>query len=385
MTIIINIHVSLWVRKVNDKSNGDVERYFHYNSHRLSIADAPRLSQATDSIPHFAMKKVIESNSNVSTQRDSNQINSLRRKNQPPSTANIVSKNIPAEDLLPQSSELPAFSQDHSDYLLSSIIERSTSSSNLHLTTFFLCHNVLNPSQSAVEKVDPKHRHMWRRAMETFTTIRYLPSGARMQELESEKFYCKISHSSESEYYTVPGMFLPNRLTTDNNANRLLDVMRCPMMDSVKAFLKFANSNGSISVAIIRGKDVISKFSVPWKTRRTGYLQSTSKAASRLDTWKGHYSILDQKTTLKDPVDLLHICIPGSQRKPSKEALPLVLEYVSHHLLIGASHITLPVSLPWGSPDMNRYIDVLQTYIQEGNSCLESKMHSVFFVNNQIS
>lgn len=213
--------------------------------------------------------------------------------------------------------------------------------------------------------------------METFTTVRYLPSGARMQELESEKFYCKISHSSESEYYTVPGMFLPNRLTTDNNANRLLDVMRCPMSDSVKAFLKFANSNGSISVAIIRGKDVISKFSVPWKTRRTGYLQSTSKAASRLDTWKGHYSTLDQKTTLKDPVDLLHICIPGSQRKPSKEDLPLVLEYVSHHLLIGASHITLPVSLPWGSPDMNRYIDVLQTYIQEGDSCLESIMHSV--------
>ena len=382
---------------MTDKSDGDAVNYKKSESYRRlvrksddnSIAGVARLSQATDSIPSFATETVIKVNSNVSSQeRDNNHTSSLRRTSQPlPTkrvTVKIVASDISEEDFLPQSSELPAFSQDHSDYLLSSIIERSTSSSNLHLTTFFLCHNVLNPSQSAVEKVDPKHRHMWRRAMETFTTIRYLPSGARMQELESEKFYCKISHSSESEYYTVPGMFLPNRLTTDNNANRLLDVMRCPMMDSVKAFLKFANSNGSISVAIIRGKDVISKFSVPWKTRRTGYLQSTSKAASRLDTWKGHYSILDQKTTLKDPVDLLHICIPGSQRKPSKEALPLVLEYVSHHLLIGASHITLPVSLPWGSPDMNRYIDVLQTYIQEGNSCLESKMHSVFFVNNQI-
>ena len=213
--------------------------------------------------------------------------------------------------------------------------------------------------------------------MRTFTTVRYLPSGARMQELDSEKFYCKISHSPESEYYTVPGLFLPNRLTTDNNANRLLDIIRCPMTDSANAFMKFATSNGNISVSIIRGKDEISRFSVPWKSRRTGYLQSTSKAASRMDTWKGHYSTLDGKASVKDPVDLLHICIPGSQRKPNKEALPLILEYISHHLLIGASHITLPVSLPWGSPDMNRYIDVLQSFIQEGISCLRSTMCSV--------
>ena len=152
------------------------------------------------------------------------------------------------------------------------------------------------------------------------------------------------------------------------------------MTDSVKAFRIFANSNGNVSVVIVRGKDEISKFSVPWKSRRTGYLQSTSKAASRMDTWKGHYSTLDGNSSSKDSIDLVHICIPGSQRKPNKESLPLILEYISHHLLIGASHITLPVSLPWGSPDMNRYIDVLQSFIQEGMKCLRSTMFIIYFL-----
>ena len=377
---------------MTDKSSGNVVRYLHSDSYRrfmrspddTSNAGVAQLSQATDPVSHFAIEEVIESNSYVPRQIDIDNTDSLRR-NYPPlptkrAKAKIDASDIPMEDFLLESSELPSFSKDHSDYLLSSIIERSTSSSNLYLTTFFLCHNALKPSQSSIEKVAPEHRQAWRRAMETFTTIRYLPSGARMQELESEKFYCKISHSSASEYYTVPGLFLPNRLTTDKHANRLLDIMRCPMTDSVKAFRIFANSNGNVSVVIVRGKDEISKFSVPWKSRRTGYLQSTSKAASRMDTWKGHYSTLDGNSSSKDSIDLVHICIPGSQRKPNKESLPLILEYISHHLLIGASHITLPVSLPWGSPDMNRYIDVLQSFIQEGMKCLRSTMFIIYFL-----
>lgn len=376
IVIMINVHISLWMRKASDKPDGDMvhsesyRKLFRRSDGNLTPIVA-NFSQATDSRSNLANKEVKVHRIDLLKRKDLNRINILRSYDLPipkkRAKEKIDASEIPLEDFLLESSELPSFAKDHSDYILSSIIERSTSSSNLYLTTFFLCHVALIPGQTiTVDKVSPEHRGVWRRAMEAFKPMRYLPSGVRVQELESEKFYCKIRHSSETEFYTVPGVFLPNRLTNDNNANRLQDIMRCPMMDSVDSFRKFARSNGSVSVAIIRGEDVISKFTVPWSSRRAGHLQATPRAASRLDAWKGHYATINEAVAVKDGIDLLHICIPGSQRKPNKIALPMILEYLSHHLLIGAGHITLPLSLPWGSPDMNRFIEVLQTFIQEG-------------------
>jgi hypothetical protein len=384
IVIMINIHISLWMRKVSDKPDGDM---VHSESYRKlfrrsdgnSTPIVAHFSQATDSTSRFANEEVKEHSLDYLKQRDLNDRNSLRSHDRPltkkRAKEKIDASEIPVEDYQLERSELPSFAKDHSDYILSSIIERSTSSSNLYLTTFFLCHVALMPGQTiTIDKVSPEHRGTWRRAMETFIPMRYFPSGARMQELESEKFYCKIRHSSDTEYYTVPGVFLPNRLTNDNNANRLQDIMRCPMMDSVEAFRNYSRSNESVTVSVIRGEDVISTFTVPWSSRRTGHLQATPKAASRLDAWKGHYSTINEAValTVNDPIDLLHICIPGSQRKANKIALPMILEYLSHHLLIGAGHITLPLSLPWGSPDMNRFIEVLQSFIQEGIRCFQS-------------
>jgi hypothetical protein len=382
IVIMINIHISLWMRKVSDKPDGDM---VHSESYRKlfrrsdgnSTPTVAHFSQATDSTSRFANEEVKEHSLDLLKQRDLNDRNSLRSHDLPlpkkKAKEKIDTSEIPLEDFLLESSELPSFAKDHSDYILSSIIERSTSSSNLYLTTFFLCHVALMPGQTiTVDKVSPEHRGTWRRAMEAFKPTRYLPSGVRVQELKSEKFYCKIRHSSDTEYYTVPGVFLPNRLTNDNNANRLQDIMRCPMMDSVEAFRNYSRSNESVSVSIIRGDDIISKFTVPWGSRRAGHLQATPKAASRLNAWKGHYSTINEAVAVNDPIDLLHICIPGSQRKPNKVALPMILEYLSHHLLIGAGHITLPLSLPWGSPDMNRFIEVLQSFIQEGIRSFQS-------------
>ena len=379
---MINIHISLWIRKVTDKPDGDM---VHSESYRKlfrrsdgnSTPIVAHFSQATDSTSRFANEEAKEHSLDLLKRRDLNYRNSFRSHDlQLPkkmAKETIDASEIPLEDFLLESSELPSFAKDHSDYILSSIIERSTSSSNLYLTTFFLCHNALMPGHTiAVDKVSPEHRGTWRLAMEAFKPMRYLPSGVRVQESESEKFYCKIRHSSDTEYYTVPGVFLPNRLANDNNANRLQDIMRCPMTDSVEAFRNYSRSNESVSVTIVRGEDVISKFTVPWGSRRAGYLQAAPKAASRVDAWKGHYSTINDAVAVDDPIDLLHICIPGSQRKPSKIALPMILEYLSHHLLIGAGHITLPLSLPWDSPDMNRFIEVLQSFIQEGIRCFQT-------------
>ena len=116
---------------------------------------------------------------------------------------------------------------------------------------------------------------------------------------------------------------------------------------------------------IIRGNATIAAFTVPWRSRQTGFLQSHSKAASAVDAWKGYEPNIDEKPSVQE-IDMLHICVPCSSREPSLSTLPMYLEFVSHHLLLGASHINLPLPFGWNSPAMNRFTDIFQSYIEEG-------------------
>jgi hypothetical protein len=137
-------------------------------------------------------------------------------------------------------------------------------------------------------------------------------------------------------------------------------------MESEAAYRSFANSNGSINVDIIRGNATIASFTVPWRTRQTGFLLSRSKAATTLDAWKGHESTMDSTSSKVETIDKLHICVPFSDEEPIKSALPMYLEFVSHHLLLGASHINLPLPFGWNSLAMKRFTNIFQSYIDEG-------------------
>jgi hypothetical protein len=80
---------------------------------------------------------------------------------------------------------------------------------------------------------------------------------------------------------------MPNRLTKDSNANRRLDILRCRMEDSEYAYRFLAKSpDASVYVEILRGETSLINFTVPWDTRRTGYLMSSPPSASRFDAWK---------------------------------------------------------------------------------------------------
>ena len=199
-----------------------------------------------------------------------------------------------------------------------------------------------------------------------FRNVRYHPSGARRIELDSEMIYCRITHSSTSVPYIVAGEFMPNRLTSDPNANGLLDILRCPMEDSEKAH-EFIKSNQSLFVEIIRGNISIFTYHVPWRSRRTGFLLSVPKAASLLDSWKGSDSLTNnEKVPNGEKMDKLHICVSATSQAPTKDSLPVYLEFISHHLLIGASHIHLPVPFGWNSIEMHKFVTIFQSYIQEG-------------------
>jgi hypothetical protein len=358
--IIVNVHISLWVRRVYDRSLSNDEHRFYDIS---AVITANNSSQQANTTVGLLLKiSVLENLINRHSETENHQDGDFKQDER------ILPSQITLKDYQPQLSLLPTFASDETEYLLSSMIERSALSSNLHLTTFMLSHHVLTPEQNAIRgrKVLPAMKETWSRVANNFKKAQYLPSGARIQATFSDQFFCEIKHSSNDSPYTVSGVFLPNRLTSDSHANRLLDVLRCPMKNSRGAYEQFADSNSSISVNILRGNVSLTTFTVPWKSRRTGYLMSNSKAASRLDSWKGHELTLKGVNLTARAVDKLHICVTTSNEKQTREKLPLFVEFISHHLLIGASHISLPVPFPWNSPSMNRITEILQSYIQEG-------------------
>lgn len=364
------MHFYLWLRKANDKSDNDPSNFNLKYSDLVQKSSTPYDDQVFASVSHQN-----EQSYDYGIPRNLlGPKSGSKRTKQQNSEEKAQNHYVIPDDYLIQLSDLPNFSFDGGDFYLSSIIERSLSSSALYLTTLMLCHHALEPplpqlgNSSKVANVEPGMKVAWRRAYAKFRATKYFPSGARDQTLPQDKYYCEIKHSKESAPYTVPGEFLPNRLTPDRNANRLLDILRCPIQDPENVYRDYARGNGSVSVKIIRGKKPLMRFMIPWESRRIGFLASSSKAASHLDSWKGHQFSTEKAQTKGGPnaVDKLHVCIPSVKKDSSTYDLSIALEHVSHHLLIGASHIYLPVPFPWNSPMMNRYTDIFQSYIREG-------------------
>ena len=376
--IVVNVHISLWVRRVYDKSSStdfhplysDLAQQFSRRNGNYSVmSNAPTVEGGELGyyvfVPAGNFTEPTLTPPVQNTTEESPQVIQVINYTE---VRSYVPKFIPESDFRLNRSHLPTFAVDETEFILSSMIERSAQSSNLYLTTFMLCHYALRTAftRTTLKKVHPIMKETWLRASVNFKKARYHESGARMQEDFEEIFECEISHSSKSTPYVVTGTFMPNRLTSDPNANRLLDILRCPMNDSLSAVNEFAQGNESISVRILKGKISIVAFTIPWLERRTGFLLRNSKASSHIDPWKGHQSSPGDKP-FKAVTDKLHICVPCSSQEPARSVLPMYLEFVSHHTLLGASHINIPVPFSWNSPQMNHFTELFQSYIQEGN------------------
>ena len=409
--IVINVHVSLWVRRVHETTHpsnshplhSDLERQLFIGAgsnrsaqdlgrgiHDTAAFDenlaGPTL-QISGFTSHFnssATTSATELSPSASLDVLSSTVSGVIYDSSTKFAEKITRRRKNPADYTLQKTELPSFASDESEYILSSMIERSSSSANLYLTTFMLCHHILEPSVDSrhIHRVHPVMKETWRRAAAKFRTTQYHASGARIQMVNEEIFRCKIRHSSDSKPYTVMGMFMPNRLTADPAANRLLDILRCPLLESQAAYRSYANSNGSIYAEILRGNATIATFTVPWKSRQTGFLLSHSKAATTVDAWRGHESIVEDTSSEVEAIDKLHICIPLSSKEPTRSTLPMYLEFVSHHLLLGASHINLPLPFGWNSKAMNSFTEIFQSYIDEGMIDTISNMaHRLLLLN----
>jgi hypothetical protein len=267
--------------------------------------------------------------------------------------------------------KLPNFAVDYTDYALGALIERVSDSFDLFTTVFFLCHTLLEPklgtSAQSGEAMSSEVYDPWKKAMQHFESTKYTPNGMRKTP---PAFYCNISHSEGGPYYLVEGVFIPNKLTPDSNANKRLDILRCKMENTEHAYLNYAGSSEELRVEILRGNFSLMRFRIPWKARKTGFMLSEPEniMSTTHDAWKGF-----NRTDLGNWThDRLYMCVPGWEDKPSKISLPIFLEWIQHHLLLGVSHIFTGVLFGWDSHHMATILKTVNSFIEEGTLSVTS-------------
>ena len=261
--------------------------------------------------------------------------------------------------------KLPNFTVDFSEYALGAMIERVSDSYDLYATIFFISHSLLEPkegySANSGLSLSSQVFDAWKMAMTHFEKTEYSENGLRENH---SPFYCNISHTTDGSYYIVEGSFVPNNLTPDKNANKRLDILRCKMQNTEHAYMNLANTSHVMKVEIIRGNFSLMKFRVPWGVRATGFMLDTpdNQIASRFDPWKG----FNKSTPGVWTHDKLYMCVPGLEDIPSKTSLPLFLEWIQHHILMGASHIFAGAKFGWSTYNMQLLTRVMKSFIDDG-------------------
>lgn len=305
----------------------------------------------------------------VESSRDADAVAQLHDASQRPHATN--SSSLTSDSASASSSHvpiLPEFTADGKDYVFSAIIERTFDSYGPYVTTFFLSHHMMEAfllNGVGVERASPKTRSIWKQASKKFQSLEYDNAGRRSSKLS---YTCKISHSDRDVWYEVPAKFLPNRLATDVNSNRRLDILRCPIQDAVNATEFFQRTDHELRLEILCDRISLISFTIPWRSRRTGYMLDSLPGASNIDAWKSK----DLATSDAHDVPIVHLSMPGSRLLPTKKNIALILEYVAHHLNIGFDHIYFTTALPWDSDEMSHLLQVVKSFVLEGKLTITS-------------
>ena len=253
---------------------------------------------------------------------------------------------------------LPSFSMQYREYALGAIIERVSDSFDLYATVFLLCHQLKLPPDK--RRKNSLLFPSWTSALSTFKETEYLPDGLRSR---ASNFTCRIKHSEGGSYYTVEGQFVPKGINSNSIGDLHLDVLRCKMQDTERAYMELARSSEELHIEIFEDDSPLIRFKVPWYSRTTAnnLLGSAKNLDSTLDAWKG----FNRSARGVWNNDRLHLCVPGWSDSPNKVTLPPLLEFLQHHLLMGVDHIYMSFR-PKGN-EKEILWNFLDSFITEGS------------------
>ena len=278
--------------------------------------------------------------------------------------------------------DLPKYADDYTEFFYGAMIERKADSLDLTMTMFLVCHQ-MTVQKHHVEGLENSQIDKWKKMMMLNKSPRYYSSGIR----RNAKYFCRMRNSEDSSAvsYITAAHFMPNRLTGDANANGNVDILRCPISDSAAAYVSLAETEHNILVEVIRGPDKnrIISFSVPWKSRQSGYMMSSSPLASTLDPWVGRKELLlankldtsgvskSAKPQSKQKEGEMgrhsfYMCVGGMESPFDRRLLPLYAEFLEHHIQLGVQHIFIAATYMWGGVNMNNMLSAFSSYIMEG-------------------
>lgn len=276
---------------------------------------------------------------------------------------------------------MPRYAVDYTEFIYGALIERKADSLDLHLAVFMVCPSMTRATRH-VEGLENTQKNKWKKLMLANRRPKYDLSGTR-----KIGYTCRIKNDKDSSTtYEEQGHFMPNRLTPDTNANGNVDIMRCQLQDTAYTYTHLAGNEGSeLSVEILRGAAVIVSFTVPWKSRQTGYMLNSPPQASRFNSWIGKEELLishnlASPSTGKMPKishtngdrndrsgrQDLFMCVPGMESPFDRRLLPLYAEFLEHHFQLGVKHMFVAATYMWGGESMDNLLGAFSSYIEDG-------------------
>lgn len=254
--------------------------------------------------------------------------------------------------------DLPSFSFDFSEYFISAMIERSDKYNDFYLTMLVLSHDVIDNTHSLHSiSTEDEILHQWGYTLKTWNANSFH---------DYNNLACVIKNN-DNRRPTFPYFSHLSWITDYHNDS--LAILRCKL----KGLSNSSADYTSISVDIIRKKNsrnylnitknhdqssAIISFSVPWRNRFTGYGFNFFNS-SNYDPWF-------KENTGPERTHLCTSLIRPLNPLLSIVGIPVILEYIEHHLMLGADHIFLPILLDWNSRYIQRYLTVLRSYINSG-------------------
>ena len=258
---------------------------------------------------------------------------------------------------------LPKFAADFSDIALGSMIERKYKSWNLFVTTFFIHHEIFSANKGyGILRIKKAKSQYWRKAADIFSKTKYSASGIRKSH-----YRCRIKNTGNDIEYEVKGEFMASKLSLDSNANNKLDIFRCPIKYSKACYQSYAGSDENLEVTIINSSnEPILHYNISWKTRRAGYLLSSPSVGDSFQPWKAFNHNDSRHLPGEVGGDSLYMSVPGIESPVSQKTLPMYLEFMQHHFLVGVQHMFAAGPYAWGSLMMSNFLMATQSFINDG-------------------
>lgn len=217
-------------------------------------------------------------------------------------------------------SELPSFSFDYTEFIVSSIIERSSDSDDLYLTMFLIGHKAIvhdYPFESI--STDEEVMFQWGQALKKWRPERNVSST------HASGYICVIKNNDNKNNppYHTSAQWIPFNSIDNNNFRGNFEILRCKIKGSTNVYEELSHTDLSLYVDIVRRRDVHSKFfnnnnsnnsninikndnffnnstedsshdqsaaiisfSVPWKSRQNGYGFQFKNNSSTFDSWQ---------------------------------------------------------------------------------------------------